>query len=96
MQAARKVTIKAGSYYSGPMEFIKTIAKSLGLSDRQLALRTEARPQRLSYWQLHAEKMEEFLRFLVRLRKVSGMSWTKIGQLLDEEYLKEEKDKKKD
>ena len=80
----------------GPMKFIPLICKLSGLSERQIALRTDTPPDKVNYWKKHASEPRKLLTFICRLRKLSGLSWSKIGALLDEEFLDgSQEDKKK-
>lgn len=91
----RAISSRANVRFS-PRRFINTIAALLGMSDRQVALKAGTTPQKLNYWQKHATSMRMFLGFLCALRRLSGLSWTKFGALLDDEFLDEtKKDEKK-
>lgn len=75
------------------MRFIKTIADMLGLGPTELGEKIGVSGQNVWNWMNgKTPKQEEFVGAIRRLRKLSGLSWSKFGALIDAEY----DDKKKE
>lgn len=81
------------------MEFVKTVMGLSGIDTAYtLAKRVGCSTQLVDTWLGKvAGKFPEGmkLRFLCRLRLISGLSWNQLGKLLDEEFLSEEPGRKK-
>ncbi len=72
----------------GSMRFIKTVQEITGLGIRELSRAVSQPHSKLLFWRdSEASKMNEFVGFLCRLRKISGLSWSKYGKMLDGEFL---------
>lgn len=70
------------------MQFIRTIQENRGLGLRELGRKIRQPHTKLLFWRdSKAEKMKEFLTFICRFRKLSGLSWSKYGNMLDGEFL---------
>lgn len=77
------------------IEFVRTL-KGLGI--RELGRAVGEDHTKILYWEKQGHKMSEFIGFVCKLRRVSGLSWSKFGSMLDTEFLgdwkrKEEKRK---
>ncbi len=67
------------------MKFIKHIRKQLGLTRYALAKELNIASQSIDH--LEAKGIAMKLDSLCKLRKVSGLSWSKFGEMLDKEFL---------
>ena len=75
------------------IRFTRDIFPALSLRD--FAAFIGEKHQNISNWAHHtkSQKLRDFLRFMCRCRKRSGISWSQWGKILDEEFLKEEEKK---
>lgn len=69
------------------MKFIRKIKLDLGMTRRGLARKTDIDSQKILYYEKKGSKLAEFLSWLCRLRKISGLSWSAFGKLLDDEFI---------
>jgi transcriptional regulator with XRE-family HTH domain len=73
------------------VRFIQVALSILNCSVYRLAEDTKVSRQNISNWLEGSPKQRDFLAFICRLRKLTGLSWAKLGKMLDDEFLDKEK-----
>lgn len=69
------------------VKFINTIIEKSGKSRRKYADEMDVDHQKLTYYINDGKAMRKFVAFLAAFRKKSGLSWSKFGKMLDDEFL---------
>lgn len=67
-------------------ELLEFVMKSRGLSLRGLAEELGTTHQRLARWKDGAENIEEVITLLRKLRKLTGLSWTRFEKAFLEQF----------
>lgn len=72
------------------MKFFETLRKEMGLSQAELARKLSKPLQSVRIWcgttKLQRPLTGIDLRVLVKMKRLSGMSWSNIGKMLESEF----------